>query len=119
MSRDTKLFLWASVLCLTAFVFYFGYTEYSATNGVLESYYSLNVFAIGAGVGVVAIARALRRRPRGEERHPSWVLPVFVVLVVLGSLHVVRGSGVLPSITGCYSETSTLNFCTPTTIDAY
>lgn len=114
MSRTLKLTIWAFVLWLLTFLVFIGSNQLSVVDGEVDYDY-FDVAALAGGIAVIAIAVALLRRdPESRARPPRWALAVGALLIVLGSFHVVRGLGLLPTITGCTSESDTYGVCTQT-----
>lgn len=116
MTREVKLTILGAVLVLLPLGLFVGAVSYQVVNGEVTQYNKLNLAAIACGIAAIGVAIALFRR--SARPRAGWLVPVVVVLVVLGAVQVVIGTGVVPSITGCTSESGTLGFCTPTHPDS-
>jgi hypothetical protein len=117
MKRRIRLIIIGAVLGLAPFLIFIGSTSLTVENGVVTSYFYFNLAAIIGGIFALGMGIALARRDAETGAWPPrWVIPVCAALILLGAFQIVRGSGLLPGITGCTTESGTGGVCTATTL---
>lgn len=112
INRHVKLSLLAAAMCILPLWIVVRREWVLQAAGEGTRYFYLDWAAVIGGIGAIWIGVVLFR----SERRPRWAIAVTAVVLVLGAFQVVRGTGVLPTLTGCVSDSGSLGFCTPSEI---